>query len=303
MIEKYLKKLKHPWNLFFALGRHGLLNWMSDESYLKIAYRIKFQKPLDLSNVSTFNQKLQWLKLYDRKPIYIDLVNKLNVREFIKQKVGAEYLIPLYGVWDTFDEINFEMLPESFVLKTTHDSGGVVICKNKDTFNKEAAKSVLNKSLKTNYYDNGREWPYKDTERKIIAEKYMMDEKTNDLRDYKFFCFDGKVNALFVATNRQVDVRFDFFDPEFNHLPLKQYYPTADNYKSIEKPINFEKMKVIASKLSEGIPHVRVDLYEINGKIFFGELTLFHFNGWKKFEPDYYDELFGSWIELPNKIE
>lgn len=301
MANKYMTYLKNPLNLFLTLGSRGWLNWVSDERYIKLAHRIKLNEKLDLDNVITYNQKLQWLKLYNRNPLYTQLVDKYGVREYVANKIGGEYLIPLLGMWDKTDDINIETLPKQFVLKCTHDSGGLVICKDKNELNVDEAKRKLNKSMGHNYFWAQREWPYKNVEPRIIAEKYMVDEKTNELRDYKFFCFDGEVKAMFVATDRGVDTRFNFFDTDFNHIPLKQYYPNADSVKKIQKPRLFEEMKVIASKLSEDMPHVRVDLYEINGKIYFGELTFFHFSGWKKFEPRHYDELFGSWIDLPER--
>lgn len=301
-MNKYLEFLKHPQNMFLTLGRKNLLNWMDDEKYIKIAHKIKLDEDLDLNNPKTYNQKLQWLKLYYRKPEFTQLVDKFGVREFVAEKIGQEYLIPLLGVWSSVEEIPFKELPNEFVLKATHDSGGLVICKNKKELNLVKAKKKLNRSLGHNYYWAQREWYYKNVPPRIVGEKYMVDDSTNELRDYKFFCFNGEVKAMFIATDRGVDTRFDFFDVNFNHIPVKQYYPNADEDKVIEKPKLFDEMLELAAKLSENMPHVRVDLYEINGKIYFGEMTFFHFSGWKKFEPRYYDELFGSWIELPEKI-
>ena len=300
-MNKYLNFITHPQNLFLTLGRKNFLNWMDDEKYIKIAHRIKLDEELDLNNPKTYNQKLQWLKLNYRKPEFTQLVDKYGVREFVKERIGEQYLIPLLGVWNQVEEIPFEELPNQFVLKATHDSGGLVICKDKSLLDVSKAKKKLKRSLKHNYYWAQREWYYKDVPAKIIAEKYMVDENTKELRDYKFFCFNGEVKFMFVATDRGTDTRSDFFDMNFEHIPVKQYYPNADINKVIEKPKLFEEMIDLAEKLSKDIPHVRVDLYEINGKIYFGEMTFFHFSGWKKFEPKYYDELFGSWIELPEK--
>lgn len=297
MSSKIIEIMKHPMYVFLTLGHKGYFNWMSDEIYIKIAHRIKIGKRLDLENPKTFNQKLQWLKLNDRNPEYTKLVDKYEVREYIRNKIGEEYLVPIIGVWDDFDEINFESLPNQFVLKCTHDSGGLVICKDKYKLDINKAKKKILKSLKHNYYWGQREWIYKDVKPRIIAEQYMVDNTTNELRDYKFFCFNGEVKALFVATDRGIDTRFDFFDLDFNHLPFMQYYPNAK--KKIEKPKCFDEMIELAKILSANIPHVRVDLYEINGEVFFGEMTFFHFSGWKKFEPQNYDELFGSWLNFP----
>ena len=237
--------------------------------------------------------------MYNRKPEYSRLVDKYEVRGFISDKIGEEYLIPLYGVYDSFDEIDFSSLPDQFVLKCTHDCGSVIICKDKSGFDKEAAKKKLSAAMKRNYYYGEREWAYKSVKPRIIAEKYMIDEKTAELRDYKFFSFNGDVKLLFIATGRQSggEVKFDFFDMDFNHLPIRNGHPNAEILP--EKPETFDEMKRLASILSDGFPHVRVDFYEINGKIYFGEMTFFHFGGFVKFEPAEWDKKMGDWVELP----
>ena len=283
--------------LFLSLGHRGFLNWMKDETYLKIAYWCKMGKKLDLKNPMTYNEKLQWLKLNDRNPDYIKLVDKYEVKKIIKKTIGEEYLIPLLGIWDNVDDINFDKLPNQFVLKCTHDSGGIVICRDKNKLDIKKTKKSLKKSFKHNYFWGQREWIYKNIKPRIIAEKYMVDESKRELKDYKFFCFNGEVKAMFVATDRGIDTRFDFFDLDFNHLPFMQHYPNAN--KSINKPKGFEEMVELAKALSKGIPHVRVDFYDINGKVYFGEMTFFHFSGWEKFEPSKYDEIFGSWLKIP----
>ena len=270
------------------------------KTYCKVQYKICFMKKLNLKTPTTYNEKLQWLKLYDRNPKYIEFVDKYAVRKHITDTVGEEYLIPLICVWDKIDDIDFESLPDQFVLKCTHDSGGVVICKDKASFDIKLAKEKLNKSLKKNYYYLGREEPYKYIKPRIICEKYMVDESGVELKDYKFFCFNGKPKALFVATDRGIDTRFDFFDMEFNHLQVMQHY--KNGVKKIARPIGFEEMVELATKLSKNFPHVRVDFYDINGKCYFGELTFYHFSGFEKFEPEVYDEIFGRWIELPKKV-
>lgn len=297
MNKKIKEFLRHPMFLFLTFGHRGLFNWMSDERYIRIAHKIKLGERLNLEHPVTYNQKLQWLKLYNRNSEYTRLVDKYEVRKYISDIIGENYLIPLIGKWNTVDEIDFNSLPNQFVLKCTHDSGGIVICKDKSKLNISKAKKKLVKSMRHNFYWGQREWIYKDITPRIIAEKYMEDKETKELRDYKFFCFDGNVKALFIATDRDKDTRFDFFDLEFNHMPLVQYYPNAT--QEIKKPINFENMIKIAEILSKGIPHVRVDLYEINGKVYFGEMTFYHFSGWKKFNPRYYDDLFGGWLNLP----
>lgn len=303
IVSKVKSAFEKPMLVFTWLSVHGFLNWMPDKMYLKTAYRISLHKKLNLKTPKTYNEKLQWLKLYDRKPEYTEMVDKFEVRKYIAEKIGEEYLIPLVGgPWESFDEIDFEKLPEQFVLKTTHDSGGVVICTDKNKFDKEKAKEKLTKSMNYCYYWRGREWPYKNAKPKIIAEQYIEDEVTSELRDYKFFAFDGDVKCLFIASDRQnpnEETKFDFFDMDFKHLDFENGHPYSKIYPN--KPQEFEKMKELASKLSKGIPQLRVDLYEVNGKIYFGELTFFHWSGFVPFNPEEWDETFGSWLKLPDK--
>lgn len=278
------------------------LKFLPDVPFLKLKYRVAMKKKLNLKNPITYNEKLQWLKLHDRKPIYTDMVDKYEAKRYVAERIGEEYIIKTLGVWDHFDEIDFDKLPDRFVLKCTHDSGGLVIVKDKNTLDKAAAKEKIEKCLKRNFYYAGREWPYKNVKPRVLAEEYMEDSKTAELRDYKFFAFNGKVKALFIASERQKEneeTKFDFFDAEYNHLPVRNGHPNAEIPP--EKPENFEKMKELAGKLSEGIPHLRVDFYEVDGKIYFGELTFSHWSGMVPFEPDEWDKTFGDWIELPNK--
>lgn len=295
--EYFFKLIKNPWVSISYLGSKGLLNWMSDELYLKLCFRANMGYKLNLKDPQTFNEKLQWLKLHDRKPEYTQMVDKHAVREYIKNTIGDEYLIPLLGVWDNFDDIDFNTLPDQFVLKCNHDSGTVVICKDKKTFDVDSARKKINARINYNYYNLWREWPYKNVPRKIIAEKYMVDESGTELKDYKFFAFDGKVKALFIATDRPFDTRFDFYDEIFVHLPFTNGHPNAD--KVLTKPRGFDEMIRLAGELSKGIPHVRVDFYDINGKVYFGELTFFHWSGMVAFDPREWDYTFGSWIKLP----
>ena len=274
---------------------------MSDEEYLKLRYRQAFGHELNLENPQTFNEKIQWLKLHDRKPIYTTMVDKYLAKQFIADKVGAEYVIPTLGRWDRFEDIDFEKLPDRFVLKCNHDSGSVFICTDKKKFSYEDVGKKINESLKHSYYLATREWPYKDVKPCIIAEEYMEDSTTHDLRDYKFFCFDGVVRALFIASDRQTDgedTKFDFFDADFNHLDFSNGHPNADPIPM--KPQSFETMKKLASVLSEGIPLLRVDFYEVDGRPYVGELTFSHWNGMVPFKPEEWDYKFGEWIKLPN---
>lgn len=278
---------------------------MDDEKYIKKCFKLKLGKELDLNNPKTFNEKLQWLKLYDRNTKYVEMVDKYLSKYYVEKRIGKAHVVPLYGVWDSFEEINFDELPEQFVLKTTHDCGGVVLCKDKNTFDRSRAKEFLDKHLKTEYFYHCREWAYKEVKPRIIAEKLMNDskEKTEEgLTDYKFFCFDGEPKAMFIATDRgrkDVETKFDFFDMQFNHLPFTNGHPNSD--KPIKKPEKFDLMIELAKKLSQDIPQVRVDFYESDGSIYFGEMTFFHWGGFVPFNPPEWDEIFGSWIKLPKK--
>ena len=463
-IKNMLKFLSDPVARFQILNSRGFYKNMPDEKFLKKAFKIRMGYELNLDNPQTFNEKLQWLKLYDRKPQYSKLVDKYEVREHVKKMIGEEYLIPLVGgPWNDFDEIDFQALPKQFVLKCTHDSGGLIICRDKDILDLDKARKKINRSMKRNYYLHMREWPYKDVKPRIIAEQYMQDngreilpvykifcfngipkliqtiqndkqasetidyfntdwellklkqnfpnskipynrpeqlelmleiaqtlskdkaflrvdlytvgqeikfsehtffsdsglekyhpelwdetmgqwlklpeggywivnnqkvlaayeDETNTLKitkdadghitevyenrigeltDYKFFAFDGQVRAMFVATDRAStteETKFDFFDMEYNHLPFTNGHPNA--VKLPKKPEQFELMAELAGKLSQGIPNTRIDFYEVNGRIYFGEITLFHWSGLTRFEPKEWDEVFGNWIKLPKE--
>lgn len=288
-----------PFWLFGVVLRRKFSKHISDDRrYLKWEYFLGMKKKLNLDNPRTYNEKLQWSKLYDRNPLYTRLVDKYAVKEYIASVMGNDHIIiPTLGVWDSFDDIDFASLPDKFVLKTTHDSGGVVICTDKSKLDMQAARAKLEKSLANNYYLEHREWPYKDVKPRIIAEKFMVDESGTELKDYKFFCFDGEPKMLFIATDRPFDTRFDFFDIDFNHLPFTQGHPNAE--RPIEKPENFGQMVEIARRLSKGFSQVRVDLYNVNGKIYFGELTFAHFSGNVPFKPAEWDMKIGEWWTLP----
>ncbi len=279
-------------------------SWIPDKTYLQILFFFKMRKILNLNSPQTFSEKMQWLKLYYRNPEYTMLVDKYAVKNVVSSLIGERYVIPTLGIWDSPEQIEWDILPEKFVLKTTHGGGnsGVVICKDKDTFDRNKAIQKLQKSMKQDIYKSYREWPYKNVPRKIIAEQYVVDEVTKELRDYKFFVFDGIVKALFIATDRDTgNVKFDFYDSFFNHLNLYQVHPMSG--KEIVKPSHFEEMKSIAEKLSKGLPVVRIDLYEANGKVYFSEFTFFHHGGLVAFHPETWDYKFGSWIKLPSVIK
>lgn len=300
----YLEKFKKNPLLVFRqiLIRCKCFRKLSDKTYLKLAYFFVFKKRLDLKNPKSYSEKLQWIKLYDRNPFYVKLVDKYEAKIVAASQIGEEYIIPTLGVWDSFDDIDFEKLPNRFVLKCTHDSGCVVICKDKAEFDIEAARAKINKGLGRNYYWIAREWPYKNVKPRVIAEKYIESNASGGLKDYKFFCFDGDVKALFVASDRydkSEELKFDFFDGDFNYIEAYNGHPSSNGH--VEKPENFEEMKKIASKLSKGFPEVRIDLYSVDGKIFFGEYTFFSNSGLVPIEPESFDLELGSYIKLPPK--
>ena len=294
--------LLHNRNEFVASLVEYFSPLFGDERYLKLMFKYRMGYKLNLDNPKTYSEKLQWLKLNDKNPLYTKLVDKHEVKTFVSERVGKQYVIPELGLWNTPEQIDWDRLPNSFVLKTTHGGGntGVVVCKNKSVFDRERAIKLLNDSMKQDLYKDSREWPYKNVPKRILAEKYVEDAATKELRDYKFFCFDGEVKFLFVGSDRQKpgeDVKFDFFDSDYTHLVLRQGHPNSKILP--EKPSCFEEMKDVASNLSKGIPHVRVDLYEANGHVYFGEMTFYHFGGIVPFEPEKWDEKFGTMIKLP----
>lgn len=263
-------------------------------------FRLVFGYELNLKHPRTFCEKLQWLKLYDRRPEYTTMVDKYSAKQYVADIIGEEYIIPTLGVWDKVEDIDWQSLPNQFVMKCTHDSGGLIICKDKSQLDIEEAKQKLNKSLCHNYYLNGREWPYKNVPRRIIAEKFMAPEKSpapKDLLDFKFFCFNGEPKFLYVSDTPSHSLAFLNTDWTLTDFGRDDYHPLN---KIPEKPENLEEMLAIARKLSAGIPHVRVDLYNIDKHIFFGELTLFTGSGFIPFNPKEFDGKLGDLLTLPN---
>lgn len=262
--------------------------------YRRVGYK------LDLNSPKTYNEKLQWLKLYWHHPMMTVLVDKYAVKSYVAKHIGEQFVIPTLGVWEDVNDIDWDSLPDQFVLKCTHDSGGLILCQDKSKLDKNAAKKKLKKCLSRNFYYSCFEWPYKDVKPRIIAEPYMSDPNSGELNDYKFFCFGGEVKAMYIATDRNkrdTEVKFDFFDKDFNHLPIRQGHPNS--LFDINRPSCFEVMRTLASKLSKGFPHVRVDFYEIEGQVYFGEMTFFHNAGWVRFDPQEWDYIWGSWLTLP----
>lgn len=304
-MQHYLKKLKKycadSSYRFVVNAALGLYDEMPDRDYLERKFEALMGAPLHLDAPQTFNEKLQWLKLYDRKPEYTMMVDKYRVREYIAQKIGAEYLIPLLGVWDSPDEIDFAALPEQFVLKCNHNSGlGMCICKDKSTLDLRKVRRDLQKGLRQDYYLPGREWPYKDVPRKIIAEKYMSDGSGSDLRDYKFYCFNGEPRFCQVISNRSTKETIDFFDMNWNLQEFTGFaFPWFPHCETeILRPQTYCEMQQIAKTLSNSIPFVRIDFYEVNRKAYFGEITFFPASGFGEFSPNKWNYTLGSWIQL-----
>lgn len=280
------------------LAKAGIYNWMDDRAYLQMVYRARMGRSLNLENPQLFSEKLQWLKLYDRKPMYTQLVDKYRVREYIAEKLGDEYLIPLLGIWDDPDEIDFDALPNQFVLKCTHNSGaGLCVCRDKSQLDIDAVRRELKRGLKENFYLRHREWPYKDVPRKIICEQYMTDNSgTDELTDYKFFCANGKVDNVMVCLERKSGKpQFHYFSRDWEILQMEKFAPRGS---VSHKPDTMDRMFEIAERLSEGFPFVRVDLYDINGRIYFGEMTLYPKGGWDTDLLQETDERLGAFVDL-----
>ena len=286
---------------FCVSANMGWLKGMRAEEFLRRKYRLVMGRELDLDQPTTYTEKLQWLKLYDHRPEYTTMVDKYEVKEYVAHRIGGEYVIPLLGVWERVEDIDFDSLPQRFVLKTTHDSGGIVVCRDKASLDIPAARKKLRYFLRRNYYDCNREWPYKNVKPRVIAEAYMEDSRQGELRDYKFFTFGGEPKVLYIAQGRGrgAPTVADFFDMDFNHLPFTIDHDMAPELP--EKPENFELMKELAAKLSQGTPQLRVDFYEVDGKVYFGEMTFFHCSGMAPFHPEEWDGRFGAWVTLPPK--
>ena len=279
------------------LAAKGFFRFMPDKAYLRMIYRAELGKKLNLENPSSFNEKLNWKKIYDRKSIYTVMADKYLVKKYVPKKIGEECVIPLYGVWNHFQYIDFASLPDRFVLKSTHDCGGVVVCKDKKQIDLKKLEAFFEKRLKKNYFWWRREWPYKNIVPRIIAEEYVQDCDKEYLPVYKFFCFHGVPKIIqSIQNDKQKDETIDYFDTEWNLLDLKQNFPNSKN--PLSKPEKLEEMVEIASKLSEGHDFIRVDLYVINCEIKFSEFTFYSDAGINVFTPEYWDEKLGSWMTI-----
>ncbi len=297
-LEKAWKYLRNPALVFFYLGLKGHFKFIPDEPYVRICYRIQMGKRLELDPPRTFNEKLQWLKLHDRRPEQTRWVDKYEVRKLIAGLVGEDHLFPLLGVWDRAEDVDFDRLPDRFVLKCTHDSGGTVICRDKSRFDVRAARRKLAAGLKRNYYWAGREWAYKDVRPRIIAEPLMADESGTELKDYKFFCFDGEPRLIQVDFDRFANHKRNLYDLEWRYQPFQLMFPT-DPGRVIPKPANLDEVLAFVRRITPKVPFMRTDLYLIGRRIYFGEFTLHHGGGAEPFQPESYDEQLGTWIRLP----
>ncbi|WP_242966861.1 ATP-grasp fold amidoligase family protein [Desulfosporosinus sp. FKA] len=290
-------------------GLNELFKWLivkkwsriiPDKQYLKIQYRLHTGKKLNVDDPKLFNEKLQWLKLYDHTPEYITMVDKYAAKEYVANIIGDQYIIPTLGVWDSFDEIDFDSLPNQFALKCTHDSGSVLVCRDKSKLDRGSAKKKLSEALNRNGFLYGREWPYKEVKARIIVEKYMEEKPRKSLKDYKFYCFNGKPKFLYLSEGLEnhatAHISYVTLDWEKTPFVRTDYAP----FETLpEKPSQFEKMKELAAIMAKGIPFSRIDFYEINKQVYFGEITFFPASGYAQFSPEEWDGKVGEWLMLP----
>lgn len=292
------KIINNPEKIIYGIEKLGILNWLDDEKYIKLVYRLAFGKKIDLNNPKSFTEKINYYKLYYRNPLMKQCADKYEVRKFVKERIGEKYLNDCIGIWNNINDIDFNKLPNKFVLKPTNGSGDVVICDNKNDFDWNVAKTKLYQNRRKHFSSKTREWAYYDLPYRIIGERYIESSDEYQIKDYKFFCFNGEPKFLFVASERGTEnLKFDFFDLNWNWLPVTNNHNHNPNQ---DKPQHFEEMLMICRKLSKEFPHVRVDLYEEEGKIYFGELTFYHFGGFTKFEPEEWDYKFGEYFKIDN---
>lgn len=302
MNERIKKALQNPlFFVWYVIFRFIVLlgKFLDDESFLKLLFFHHLGYWPNLKHPQSFNEKLQWLKLHDYKPEYTTMVDKILVKDYVASKIGEEYIIPTLAVYDKLEDVDLEKLPNEFVLKCNHDSGGICICSDKSKLNKKRMYQRLNRALKRDYAAYNREMPYKFVERKILAEKYI-DDLAGDIKDYKVHCFNGEPQFILVCSDRfsKSGLKEDFYDTDWNKLPFKrpEYEHSA---QGTEKPLVLDQLLELSRKLSRGIPFLRTDFYIINDKILFGELTFFPSSGLGKFEPKEADYTIGEMLKLP----
>lgn len=273
-----------------------LFYFVPDSIYLRIIYLLKTKKVLHLNNPITYTEKLQWLKINNRNPEYTKMVDKYEAKFFIQEKIGKEHVIPTIGVWDRFEDIDFNTLPDKFVLKTTHDQGTVFVCNNKNKINYAALKKKFDAAMKLNFFWIGREWPYKNIKPRIIAEKHIECDNEEGLVDYKFFCFNGEPKIMYRSNDFAREPKTDFFD--MNGNVIKMFMRDDNSDVPPQLPSTFEKMKSLAKELSVGLPHIRVDFYSTKDEVYVGELTFYHNSGFSCVHPDYWERKLGEWINI-----
>lgn len=298
LLKKYLTDADYR---FYAKARMGKYDHLPDDEYLRRMFRAKMGTELNLDHPRTFNEKLQWLKLHNHRPECTMMVDKYEAKEYVAGIIGEEHIIPTLGIWDRFDEIDFDALPDRFVLKCTHDSGGLVICRDKAVLDMDKARKKIEKSLAYDFFSLGREWPYKHVKRRILAEQYMEDSAgKGDLTDYKLHFFSGECKAVMIGQNRfgANGLDNDYYTPEWEHFDF-----TRGNSHNAEKlsprPPEMDEMLRLGKMLAKDEPFVRIDFYVINGKIYFGEITFYPASGFNAFHPEKWDHIFGEWIKIP----
>jgi glycosyltransferase involved in cell wall biosynthesis len=294
-LTQYIDKHK---SRFVHVLNYKICRILPDTVFLRLNYRIRFGTKLNLKNPATFNEKMQWMKLYDRKPEYSKLADKYEVKDYIAKKIGEKYVVPLYGVFGRYGEIDFSRLPAQFVLKPTHTSGDVFLCDDKSKVDYDQLKRTINQWLRRQYYWVNREWHYKNITPRIICEKYLTNRSDTELKDFKFMCFHGEVKYCIVCANRKSSggLTMDYYDMNWQHLPIKHAWPNNDSL--FDKPKHFAEMVGMAKTLAKDMPFIRVDLYDTEEQPYFGELTIFPGSGYGPFSPNTYDYMLGSWIHL-----
>ena len=291
LVTKLLNKIRMVGA--FCLIRTG--HFLPSKFYLQclstliVKYRVRLDKP------QTFNEKLNWLKLNDHDPKYTIMADKYKVKKYVADIIGEEYVLPCYGAWKRYEDIDFAKLPDQFVLKANHDSSGATICKDKTLLDHNDLKKRFNKLLTRNYYYGAREWPYKNIEPVILAEKILTDKSSERLRDYKFWCFGG-VPTYMYCTVKGGEVFENFYDMDFNPVDINHGFKRHS--PEFEKPSQFEKMKELAAMLSQDMPFIRVDFYEVEGKLYFGEFTFYDWGGMRAFKDYAQDLKLGKLINL-----
>jgi len=297
-MQKFTYYLKNPRSLGDSILNKFFL-WLPDTIYVRLQYYFKIGRRLHLKNPRSYTEKLQWLKIYNRNPEYTSMVDKVTAKDYARHIIGDEYIIPTLGVWNNFDSIDFSTLPDKFVIKSSNGGGGggVVICKDKASLNIEETKRIIEYSLKSNIYKHYREWPYKNVTPRIIAEQLLEPKNNGELNDYKFYCFNGVPKVMLISHGRFSGITcFDYYDMDFNLMPFQQGGPNSGI--DYPKPTNFELMKRLAKKLSTGLTHARIDFYDNNGNVYFGEITFFDSSGYADFTPEKWNYVFGEWLDI-----